>query len=503
MNSLSLAYDLFCDTQQENLEYIYRGEFDISITDNILGLAEESLRLANHKTVIKKRVYFVLVEGLQNITRHQQEKLRGLNIEEGLFVLQRRENSYFITTGNVINKDEIPKLKEQLDTLNKLNNKELKEYSIDCLVGGKISDKGGAGLGLIEIARKSNGFLSYNFVKLTEQYYYFYLLIEIRFDSNKTAHDMSEGKVSLITVESLHSILKKENITLNYSGIFNQTNMVNLLNIVEIQMRDTVMVGTKMFSIVVEMLQNLVKHADHFQINNITGKYGIFFILEINGDYILTTGNYIKNEKVKKLKEYVDFVNSLDNNELNKRYNTNLLSYSEENKKNGAQLGLMDMRLKSRNKLQYYLNAVDNNFSFLTIGVRISSTVAEQYALYIEGSYDKPTIIADPHKQQFSIKGKSIPENAIEIYKPVFEWFDNYLKKPNTLTTFDFKFEYINTHSAQQVAKIFSYIKELNKISKLSVNWYYLTNYNDMLELGKRIEDLSNVKINFIETNSF
>ncbi len=368
MSSLSLAYELFCDTQQENLEYIYRGEFDISITDNILGLAEESLRLANHKTVIKKRVYFVLVEGLQNITRHQQEKLRGVDIEEGLFVLQRRENSYFVTTGNVITKDEIPKLKEQLDTLNTLDEKELKEYSLDCLVGGRISDKGGAGLGLIEIARKSNGFLSYNFVKLTEQYYYFYLLIEISFGSNKPVHNISEGKVSLITVESLHSILKKERITLNYSGIFNQSNMVNLLNIVETQMCSTVMAKTKMFSIVVEMLQNLVNHADHFQINDITGKYGIFFILEMEGDYMLTTGNYIQNDKVEKLEEYIDFVNSLNDVELNKRYK----EYSE----NGAQLGIMDMRLKSKNKLQYYFNSVDNNFSFFTIGVSISSAVS-------------------------------------------------------------------------------------------------------------------------------
>ncbi len=275
--------------------------------------------------------------------------------------------------------------------------------------------------------------------------------------------------------------------------------MVNLLNIVEIQMRNTVMVGAKMFSIVVEMLQNLVKHADHFKINNITGKYGIFFILEIKGDYILTTGNYIKNDKVQKLSKYIDFVNSLDNIELSKRYNTNLLSYSEENTKNGAQLGIMDMRLKSQNKVQYYFNNVDNNFSFFTIGVRISSMTSDRNTLFIKGDYDKPTIIADPNKQKFSIQGKSIPEDAIKLYKPVFEWFDKYLKKPKPLTTFDFKFEYINTHSAQQVAKIFSYIKELNKISKISVSWHYRKNHNDMLELGKRIEELSKVKVNFIE----
>ncbi len=374
MNSLSLSYGLFCDTQQENLEYIYRGDFDISITDNILGLAEESLHIANHKTVIKKRVYFVLVEGLQNITRHQQEKLGGESIEPGLFVLQRRENSYFVTTGNVIKQEEVANLKEQLDIINTLDKKELKEYSMSCLEGGKLSDKGGAGLGLIEIARKSSGFLSYNFVKLDEDYYYFYLLVEVKFNADKPSLSISEGKVSLITVESLHSILKTENITLNYSGIFNQSNMVNLLNIVKTQMRNTI-IGAKMFSIVIEMLQNLVKHADHFQINNIVGKYGIFFIAETTDNYILTTGNYIYNYKVDSLKEYIDFVNSLDDDELNEQYNVKLSSRSVQSIENSAQLGIMDIKMKSKKELHYYFNSVDEEFSFFTLSVLLRSNL--------------------------------------------------------------------------------------------------------------------------------
>ena len=85
----SLAYKLFIDTQHDNLEYIYRGQFNTDITDNILSLAEESLRLSEQKLKIKKRVYFVMVEGLQNITRHQDLTTDDIPVKPGFFVLQR------------------------------------------------------------------------------------------------------------------------------------------------------------------------------------------------------------------------------------------------------------------------------------------------------------------------------------------------------------------------------------------------------------------------------
>ncbi len=369
MDSLSLAYGLFCDTQQENLEYIYRGEFDVSVTDNILELAEESLRLARHKTVIKKRVYFVLVEGLQNITRHQEEKSVDTSIEQGLFVLQRRDNSYFVTTGNVIGKEDVAKLKEQLDILNQLDYKGLKEYSKFCLIDGSVSEKGGAGLGLIEIARKSSSLLSYSFKKLTDEYYYFYLLVEVKSNLSKLARSASEGDVSLMTIKSLHSILKEENITLNYSGIFNKSNMINLFNIVETQILNKVSVRETMYNIVVEMLHNLVRHADHYKLDNITGKYGIFFILEKDGNYVLTTGNYVKNEKIARLKRHIDFINSFDYSQSGDNFQH--LKYNEENNIKVILSGIRDIKLRCKNELRYAFTAVDDKFSFFTFSVNI------------------------------------------------------------------------------------------------------------------------------------
>ena len=126
-HELSLAYELFKDTQEDNLEYIYRGKFNTDITDNILSLAEESLRLSEQKLSIKKRVYFVMVEGLQNITRHQDITSIDFPVKPGLFVLQRKQHSYFITTGNLIEKRNIRILQSQLEKVNSLTKDELNE----------------------------------------------------------------------------------------------------------------------------------------------------------------------------------------------------------------------------------------------------------------------------------------------------------------------------------------------------------------------------------------
>ncbi len=496
---LSLAYELFKDTQQDNLEYIYRGKFNTDITDNILSLAEESLRLSEQKLAIKKRVYFVMVEGLQNITRHQEIISADFPVKPGLFVLQRKENSYFITTGNLIEKRNIRILKHQLEKVNSLSKDELNEYYKSHLAEGEFSGRGGAGLGLIEIARKSKGSLSYDFRKIQGKYYYFYLLTEIPFSNLEEATDRKATDSSLQNIKDLHDILNREHITLNYSGIFNQENLVSLLGIIEKQMKGTAITKIKTFNVMVEMLQNLVKHADHFQLNQVVGNHGIFFITEDTEKFILTTGNYIKNEKVNGLANHLFHVNALDPKGLNAFYNKNLMNVEREKKRLGAGLGIIDMRLKSQDKLDYNFEKIDEYFTFFTLRIYVQKSELNVGKLFIEGAHDRPEVELNPIENKFLIKGRSIPENAYDFYQPVIDWLDGYIKSPNSLTVFEFRFEHLNTHSTQQIMKILQRLKKLAEKSKTKIKWYYYNDDTDMLELGSRLKELLGVELTFIE----
>ena len=152
---LGFIFKLFKAMQKDNLNYIYRGVFTAKITDNILALAESNLVKKEDPRALKRKVYNVMVEGLQNVTKHQADIDEDVENNNGVFVLKKEYAKYFITTGNLIENENISGLKAQIEQVNKLDKDELKAYHRQVLVDGKISSKGGAGLGLIDMARKS------------------------------------------------------------------------------------------------------------------------------------------------------------------------------------------------------------------------------------------------------------------------------------------------------------------------------------------------------------
>ncbi|MFK5950300.1 MAG: SiaB family protein kinase, partial [Methylococcales bacterium] len=272
---LSFAFSLFKDMQAGNLNYIYRGFFTQNITDNILTLTENSMTESGEINKIKKRVYSILVEGLQNITRHQDETDTDSSEKSGIFVIQKKDSKYFITTGNVIDDSKIDNLRELLEKINSLESSELKTYYKEVLEMGGFSNKGGAGLGLIEMARKSNNKLIYDFIKLYNGISYFYLHSGISFRDDTFSQIENELKESLKNIIHLHSVLNKENIQLIFNGFFNQESLVSLLSIIEGQMSNSYAIRKQLFSIVVELLQNIVRHGETPGLQSEKGRPGM------------------------------------------------------------------------------------------------------------------------------------------------------------------------------------------------------------------------------------
>lgn len=362
----SFALRLFQGMQKDNLNYIYRGVFSQNITDGILSLTESNLDNVGEDSKIKKRVFTIMVEGLQNITRHQEiEDKVDANTETGIFLIQDINKRYYITTGNPILKKNIPALTEQLITINSLSPDELKEYYKNVLNDNIISDKGGAGLGLIEMARKSGNKLVYDFVNLSENYSYFYLNTEISQEKASDKPIVSKDAGSLQNIKELHKILNEEEIVLIFNGIFNQESLLNLLSIMENQMVEhNLNLKKKVFNIMVEMLQNIVKHGANGNENN--QNPGIFFINQKNNKYILNTGNYIHKTDAEKLEKKIEYVNSLSTEELNDFYEKSLFNFQIDSSKESG-LGLIELRLKTNRKLKFEINEFTEKFSFFAL----------------------------------------------------------------------------------------------------------------------------------------
>jgi hypothetical protein len=370
---LGFIFKLFKAMQRDNLNYIYRGVFTDKITDNILALAETNLVKKEDPRALKRKVYNVMVEGLQNITKHQADIDQTVENNFGVFVLKKENLKYFITTGNLIENENIAALTAQIEQVNKLDELELKAYHRQVLVDGKISSKGGAGLGLIDMARKSGNKLLYAFEKVDEKYSYFYLHTEIPTTGaaqTNLSPKTSQGTIKYIS--ALHKMLNEENVLIIFNSYFNQDSLMNLLSIIEKQMVEKLNMKKRIYHTMVEMFQNIIQHGDDYK-QTPEGKAGLFYISETEQEYLLNTGNYISNKKIPILSAKLEHVNSLNFEELDDFYNNRLLDFEIDTAKE-AGLGIIDIRIKTDNKLEYNFLRIDDNYSFYTLRAKISKS---------------------------------------------------------------------------------------------------------------------------------
>jgi hypothetical protein len=104
----------------------------------------------------------------------------------------------------------------------------------------------------------------------------------------------------------------------------------------------------------------------------------------------------------------------------------------------------------------------------------------EKYA--IEGTPKTPTISFDIQGGVLEIKGRSIPENSIEFYKPLVDALDKYSSSSKPATTVNIQLEYFNTSSSKCILDVFKKLETIHKSgSAVTINWYYEEDDEDML----------------------
>jgi hypothetical protein len=118
----------------------------------------------------------------------------------------------------------------------------------------------------------------------------------------------------------------------------------------------------------------------------------------------------------------------------------------------------------------------------------------------IEGSPKTPEINFNAETGVIEIKGRSIPENSIEFYKPMIDWLEEYATAPKPKTVVNIQLEYFNTSSSKCILDVF---KKLEVISKngndVQVNWYYEEDDEDMLEAGEDYQSIIRIPFKMIE----
>ncbi len=120
---------------------------------------------------------------------------------------------------------------------------------------------------------------------------------------------------------------------------------------------------------------------------------------------------------------------------------------------------------------------------------------------YLEETSKTPKLSFDQRTGKFLMSGRSIPENSIEFYRPLFEWLDDYVKIPSNKTIFDIKLEYFNTSSSKCLVEIFRRLERITP-SDVVINWFYEEDDEDMQESGEDFKEIIDIPIvmNVIES---
>lgn len=178
-------FDFYDKMERNNIMLSFKGDVTSELLTSILQIMETKLDNMQEEPKIKRKVYNVLVECLQNLYHHMDEIPKGTDgepdkkIRSAIFMIGKLDNQYNIITGNYIRSGNVDSLKNRLDEINKLSKEELKDYYKLVLNNGEMSSKGGGGLGMIDIARKTGQKLNYNFQPVDDNYSFFSLNIKI------------------------------------------------------------------------------------------------------------------------------------------------------------------------------------------------------------------------------------------------------------------------------------------------------------------------------------
>ncbi len=169
---LEFVYTFYKSMKDAKVELVYEGEITHQITKAFTSLTETNMQLTEESNNTQKKVFHVMIECLQNIGKHADP----MNPEDfnkdgrGVFVLCKNETEYTITTGNIIQKHKVDEIGSSLDNINSLDKEGLKQLYKHQIKEGRLSNKGGAGLGFIDIAKKTGNKIHFHFAPINDDF---------------------------------------------------------------------------------------------------------------------------------------------------------------------------------------------------------------------------------------------------------------------------------------------------------------------------------------------
>jgi hypothetical protein len=159
--------------------FLYASDFSQELTKTLLAFTEKKLSFEELEDIVRKKIFNIMVEMLQNISKNAIDKD---NTESGhipIFMIAESDKAYYLISSNKILSTDIEKIKSKIDQVNALDSAGLKQLYKETRLNSRFSEVGGAGIGIIDMARKSGERLNYDFQTIDQDHAMFSLFISI------------------------------------------------------------------------------------------------------------------------------------------------------------------------------------------------------------------------------------------------------------------------------------------------------------------------------------
>lgn len=162
----------YSEKVDEDAIFNYMGRVEEENVTDILKSIEQVLETRNESPKLYKKIFNILVELVQNLYHHGEvpSDFDVTYDKFGVLILRDEGTQYRICAGNFIKIDGLRLIRDRIDQINTLSSTETQSLYRIILGNDQFSDKGGGGLGMVDIARKSGNNMEYQFFEYNPNY---------------------------------------------------------------------------------------------------------------------------------------------------------------------------------------------------------------------------------------------------------------------------------------------------------------------------------------------
>jgi hypothetical protein len=351
-------FHLYQKLRNQKASLSYLGVFNDELTATIIRLSEYYFLEKSDLSTLRKKVSFLIAECFQNVVRHgsMEKQVLAETGQKDFYQISIFEDRVVMTTCNLVDNAFKKDIENRIHNINKLSAEELKQLYKEVLSGQGFSSKGGAGLGLIEMARKSGQQLGFYLLPLNGKYSRFFLTIEI-----SKARSKSKPGLSMDVINEIYNTMHAENKLISYKGEFSEEIILPLAEMLKANLDGQGYQKSKEKKVLItliEMLQNISIHAKKTNASSV----GIFSLSKNGDEFLLETGNLLEENK------FISLTNSL--NKINKTELSDIKPLYREwlnDPKVISGLGMLEIARNTEKNFTYDLKKLPGGEFFYTL----------------------------------------------------------------------------------------------------------------------------------------